>query len=117
MYFRRRRKTAGEVSLSDALENDGDGSALSLGDTISCEDEGLAAVDDHDRYAAMYRALPAVLSPREREIICLRYGLGGGAPLPQHEIAARFGLSRSYISRIEKRALEKLRNALGQMPP
>lgn len=106
MHFRRKRKTAGEVSLSDALETDGDGGALSLGDTISCEDEGLAAVDDHDRYTAMHHALSAALSPREREIVCLRYGLGGASPLPQHEIARRLGLSRSYISRIEKRALE-----------
>ena len=117
MHFRRKRKTAGEVSLSDALETDGDGGALSLGDTISCEDEGLAAVDDHDRYTAMHHALSAALSPREREIVCLRYGLGGASPLPQHEIARRLGLSRSYISRIEKRALEKLRSAIGQMPP
>ena len=117
MHFRRKRKTAGEVSLSDALETDGEGGALSLGDTISCEDEGLAAVDDHDRYTAMHHALSAALSPREREIVCLRYGLGGASPLPQHEIARRLGLSRSYISRIEKRALEKLRSAIGQMPP
>lgn len=117
MHFRRKRKTAGEVSLADALETDGEGGALSLGDTISCEDEGLAAVDDHDRYTAMHHALSAALSPREREIVCLRYGLGGASPLPQHEIARRLGLSRSYISRIEKRALEKLRSAIGQMPP
>ncbi len=58
MHFRRKRKTAGEVSLSDTLETDGDGNALSLQDTISCEDEGLNAVDDHDRYFSMYRALP-----------------------------------------------------------
>ena len=94
MHFRRKRRTAGEVSLSDTLETDGDGNALSLQDTISCEDEGLNAVDDHDRYYSMYRALFSSLSPREREVIRLRYGLGAAAPLPQHEIARRMNLSR-----------------------
>ncbi len=117
MHFRRKRRTAGEVSLSDTLETDGNGNALSLQDTISCEDEGLNAVDDHDRYYSMYHALFSSLSPREREVIRLRYGLGAAAPLPQHEIARRMNLSRSYISRIEKRALEKLRGAIGEMPP
>ena len=74
-------------------------------------------MDDHDRYYSMYRALFSSLSPREREVIRLRYGLGAAAPLPQHEIARRMNLSRSYISRIEKRALEKLRGAIGEMPP
>ena len=112
MHFRQKRKNAGELSLSDTLETDGDGNALALQDIICCEDDGLAAVEDHDRYLAMHRALAAALSPREREIIRLRYGLGMAAPLPQREIAKRFGISRSYVSRIEKRALEKLRDAL-----
>lgn len=112
MHFRQKRKNAGELSLSDTLETDGDGNALALQDIICCEDDGLAAVEEHDRYLAMHRALAAALSPREREIIRLRYGLGMAAPLPQREIAKRFGISRSYVSRIEKRALEKLRDAL-----
>ena len=113
MYFRQKRKHAGELSLSDALETDGDGNALSLQDVICCEDDGLASVEEHDRYNAMHQALAACLSPREREIIRLRYGLGLPAPLPQREIAKLMGISRSYVSRIEKRALEKLRCALG----
>ena len=99
MYFRHKRKSAGELSLSDALETDGDGNALALQDVICCEDERLGAVEEHDRYHAMHRALAAALSPREREIIRLRYGLGTAAPLPQREIAKRFGISRSYVSR------------------
>ena len=114
MYFRQKRKSAGELSLSDALDTDGDGNTLALQDVSCCEDDALAAVDDHDRYNAMYHALTHALSPREREIIRLRYGLGLPAPLHQHEIAKRMGISRSYISRIEKRALEKLREALRQ---
>ena len=72
MHFRQKRKSAGELSLSDALETDGDGNALALQDVICCEDEGLSAVDEHDRYDAMHHALAHCLSPREREIIRLR---------------------------------------------
>ena len=113
MYFRQKRKSAGELSLSDTLETDGDGNALALQDIISCEDTGLAAIEERDRYNEMHRALACSLSPREREIIRLRYGIGLASPLPQREIAAKLGISRSYVSRIEKRALEKLREALG----
>lgn len=115
MHFRQKRKSAGELSLSDALETDGDGNALALQDVICCEDDGLSAIEEHDRYNAMHQALAACLSVREREIIRLRYGLGLAAPLPQREIAKHLGISRSYVSRIEKRALEKLRAALGTM--
>ena len=99
MHFRQKRKTAGELSLSDALDTDGDGNTLSLQDVICCEDDGLTAVEDHDRYDAMHHALAHNLSPREREIIRLRYGLGLPAPLPQREIAKQLGISRSYVSR------------------
>lgn len=112
MHFRQKRKSAGELSLSDALETDGDGGALALMDVICCEDEALSAVDEHDRYDAMHRALADSLTPREREIIRLRYGLGLPAPLPQREIAKQLGISRSYVSRIEKKALEKMKEQL-----
>ena len=69
MYFRQKRKSAGELSLSDTLESDGDGNALALQDIICCEDSGLSAVEEQDRYHAMHRALAGCLSPREREII------------------------------------------------
>lgn len=116
MHFRQKRKSAGEVSLSDSLESDSDGNALALQDIISCEDDNLAAVEEHDRYHAMHRALAHCLSPRERQIIRLRYGLGIPAPLPQREIAKQLGISRSYVSRIEKRALEKLHSTLENEP-
>ncbi len=113
MYFRQKRKSAYDVSLSETLDSDSDGGSISLEDMISCEDEGLFAVEEHDRYNAMHRALSSSLSPRERAIIKLRYGLGLPEPLPQREIAKQLGISRSYVSRIEKKALEKLRQALG----
>lgn len=112
MHFRQKRKSAGELSLSDALDTDGEGNALALMDVICCEDENLCAVDDHDRYDAMYQALAHGLTPREREIIRLRYGLGLPAALPQREIAKHLGISRSYVSRIEKKALEKMKDRL-----
>ena len=71
MYFRQKRKSAGELSLSDTLESDGDGNALALQDIICCEDSGLSAVEEQDRYHAMHRALAGCLSPREREILMM----------------------------------------------
>ncbi len=98
MYFRQKRKSAGELSLSETLDSDSDGNSLSIQDIISCEDDGLIAVDEHDRYHAMHRALADLLSPRERSVIRMRYGLGIPEPLPQREIARQLGISRSYVS-------------------
>ena len=105
MYFRQKRKSAGELSLSDTLESDGDGNALALQDIICCEDSGLSAVEEQDRYHAMHRALAGCLSPREREIIRLRYGIGLASPLPQREIA------RGWVFRAAMfRALKSVRS-------
>ncbi len=111
MYFRSQRKSAGDVSLSDALDNDGEG-GLSIQDVIYEEDdilERLALKEDSRR---LRRLVYRELDPREREIITLRYGLSGEAPLPQREVAAKLGISRSYVSRLEKKALEKLRKSM-----
>lgn len=99
MHFRQKRKSAGELSLSETLDSDGEGNSMALMDMIYCEDENLNAVDEHDRYDAMYHALAGSLSPRERQIIRLRYGIGAPAALPQREIAKALGISRSYVSR------------------
>ncbi len=109
MYFRSIRKHQGEVSLSDPIDGDGDGAALSLMDVISCEDEGLAAVENSDSCQNLYKYIFSHLDQREREIIIMRYGLYGRAPMTQREIATQKGISRSYVSRLEKKALEKLR--------
>ena len=81
---------------------------------ISVEDERLHQVEMSDRYQKMYCCLDRCLEPRERDILTLRYGLGGGDPMTQREIAAAKGISRSYVSRIEKKALAKLADALGE---
>ena len=103
MHFRRKRRTAGEVSLSDTLETDGDGNALSLQDTISCEGEGLNAVDDHDRYYSMYRALFSSLSPREREVI--RMVAQGYS---NKEVAREYGISEKTVQVHRGSAYRKL---------
>lgn len=111
MHFRSTKKYAGDVSLDEPMEQDGDGSSLSLMDVLSSHDRGLEQVDNSDQWQLLFRALQT-LEPREREIIRLRYGLTGQPPLTQRETAKRYGISRSYISRIEKKALLKLRRAL-----
>ena len=109
MYFRSQRKLQGEVSLSDSLDSDWDGSSLSLMDVIRVEDDMLENLDARDACAKVRRCVAECLTEREARIITLRYGLNGQPPLTQREIAAQSNISRSYVSRIEKKALEKLR--------
>lgn len=113
MYFRSQRKLQGEISLSDSLDADGDGNALSLMDVISIDDNMLDDLDARDSCIKVRRCVAERLTDRENLIITLRYGLSGGRPLTQREIAAQCGISRSYVSRIEKKALKKLEEAMG----
>lgn len=117
MYFRSQKKLQGEVSLSDSIENDKEGNALQLIDVVGVDDTMLDDLHDRDNALRLHTLLRECLTSREAEIIRLRYGLGGTVPLTQREIASSFGISRSYVSRIEKRALEKLRTALQSPPP
>lgn len=111
MYFRSQRKSAGDVSLSDALEGDGDG-GLSIEDVLYEEDDILERLSLKEDSRRLLGFVETALDPREKEIVTLRYGLGGREPLPQRTVAARLGISRSYVSRLEKRALGKLRACL-----
>lgn len=117
MYFRSQKKLQGEVSLSDSIDTDQDGDALELMDVVGVEDTMLEDLHDRDNARRLRGLVQECLTPREAEIVRLRYGLGGTVPLTQREVAASFGISRSYVSRIEKRALEKLRVALDGPPP
>ena len=99
MHFRASRKTASEVSLSETLDSDGEGNSLALMDVISCEDENLHEIELSDRYQQMYEHMNTCLDDREKQVIALRYGLGGSEPLTQREIAGKYGISRSYVSR------------------
>ena len=112
MYFRSQRKTAADVSLSDCIETGKDGTALSLLDTICSDEDLFEDLSARELYAQLYQVMDTALTPREREVILLRYGLGGRTPQTQREIAAKCGISRSYVSRIEKKALTALRQAL-----
>ena len=105
MHLRRVRREAGTLSLQEPLE--GENGMLTLADTLPDEavmEEGCERRDA----AARLRTLVEQLPERERRLLTLRYGLGGGAPLTQQEVAAQFGISRSYVSRLEKRALTEL---------
>ena len=111
MYFRSQRKTQGELSLSDSLDGDPEGNSLSLMDVVCVDDTMLEDLDLRDSCQRVRECVDTCLTPREAHIIKLRYGLNQQAPLTQREIATLCGISRSYVSRIEKKALEKLRQA------
>ena len=110
MYFRSQRKLQGEVSLSDSIDGDGDGNSLSLLDTISVDDNMLEELDARDACAKVRRCVAQCLDEREAMVITLRYGLNARPPLTQREIAAKCGISRSYVSqrRYCKRSPESL---------
>ena len=112
MYFRSQRKLAGEVSLSDSLDSDSDGNSLSLMDVISVDDDMLDNLDARESCLRVRKCVDQCLGEREKMIITLRYGLNGHPPKTQREIAAESGISRSYVSRIEKKALKKLKDQM-----
>ena len=112
MYFRSQKKSAQDVSLSDYIETGTDGAALSLMDVVSDEADLMEQVAAREAVEQLRRAVRENLSEQERLVVELRYGLGGQAPKRQREVAQSTGISRSYVSRIEKRALQKLRSAL-----
>ncbi len=113
MYFRSRRRAAGEVSLSDALEADEEGGGLSVMDLLAEEDDLAERVGSAELCGKLAALVDTALSEREARVIRLRYGLGGEKEHTQRETAQLCRISRSYVSRIEKKALEKLREALG----
>ena len=112
MHFRGNRKTAGDVSLSESIDSDGDGSSLMLMDVLADEDDMAERIAARELCLHLPDYIRQTLDEREAEIIRLRYGIGGSAPLTQRETAKVCGISRSYVSRLEKRALEKLRRKM-----
>ena len=112
MHFRSQRKSSQNVSLSDYIDTGTDGAALSLMDVVSEDEDLLEQVSTRESLRKLRDAIDIVLTDQERQVILLRYGLQGHTPQRQREVAKTCGISRSYVSRIEKRALEKLRQAL-----
>ena len=112
MFFRAQKKRNSEVSLNETIDVDRDGNPLTYIDVISCEEDMTDEIDRKILTSKMLGYVNTLLSQRERQIVILRYGLGGTESHAQREVAAMLGISRSYVSRIEKGALEKLRRAL-----
>ena len=112
MAFRARRKTAGDVSLNDALDADDDDGGLRILDVIASEEDLADQIGSRELCRKLREELDRCLDAREARIIRLRYGLDGAEPLTQLETAQVCKISRSYVSRLEKRALEKLRAAM-----
>ena len=110
MHFRSQKKTLGDVSLSDYIETGSDGTPLSFMDVICSEEDLAERYTEKETVEKLYTAVSNALDPREQRVILLRYGLENRQPLTQHEVAELLGISRSYVSRIEKKALRKLRD-------
>ncbi len=109
MYFRSQKKNSCEVSIHETIDVDKDGNPLTYMDVIKCED---TIAEDLDRKLSGKRAMEIIksaLNERERQVVVLRYGLNNRRPVTQRQIAAALGISRSYVSRIEKAALDKIR--------
>ena len=111
MYFHTLRRVSCEVSLSEPIDTDCEGNTLELMDILSSEEDMFENLLKSDKIALLRAYLQSELDAREREIMILRYGLNERRPLTQRETAERLGISRSYVSRIEKAAIEKLRQA------
>ena len=112
MHFRSQKKLQGEVSLSESIESDRDGNSLQLMDVIGVDDTMLEDLQDKDDRALVRRLVAERLTEREADVIRRRYGLEGRVPQTQRQVAAAYKISRSYVSRIEKKALGKLEEAL-----
>lgn len=113
MYLRARRKVAREISIYEPIGTDKEGKQINFMDIIeSDEPDVVEQMDQNGKIRKLRTLLPGLLTKREQEIIILRYGLCGSQPVTQRQIAAKLGISRSYVSRIEKRALAKMRAGL-----
>lgn len=110
MYFRSQKKSAQDISINEPIDSDSEGNPLTLMDIVSIEDTIADDINDKIEITKLYEYIEALNNEREKEIIIMRYGLYGTVPMTQKQIAKKLDISRSYVSRIEKRVLEKLRN-------
>lgn len=109
MHFRSVKKRSQDISLNEAIDSDKDGNPLTLMDIMSCEDNIIDELDTKIKTKQVKEFINQALTPRERNIIILRYGLNNTKPLTQREVAKMLNISRSYVSRIETKALHKLK--------
>jgi len=117
MFFRAKKRSGMEISINDTVDVDKDGNPLTYLDIISVEESIESELDLKGHIEKIRKLVDTVLPKREREIIVLRYGLKGYKPLTQREVAAHLGISRSYVSRIEKKALDILKSEFGDVIP
>lgn len=117
MFFRGKKKRGMEISINDQIDVDKDGNPLTYMDIISAPETMESDLDLKIHIERLRELVDTLLLPREKEIIILRYGLMGYQPKTQREVARYLGISRSYVSRIEKRALEKMKEAFGEVIP
>ena len=113
MFFRSQKKLSNEVSINETIDIDRDGNPLTYIDIISSEDTIAYDLDIKVHIEKAYELINEILDKRERKIIIMRYGLSSSPALTQREVAKALGISRSYVSRIEKKALEKLKESFG----
>ena len=113
MFFRSQKKLSNEVSINETIDIDRDGNPLTYIDIISSEDTIAYDLDLKVHIEKAYELINSILDKRERKIIIMRYGLASVPALTQREVAKALGISRSYVSRIEKKALEKLKESFG----
>lgn len=115
MSIRASKRIKQEVSLSLPIGTDKDGNEISFNDILGTDtDEIIDSINLKIQVGKLHHAINTVLTDREKKVVISRYGLDGNEPVPQREIAVQLGISRSYVSRIEKRALEKLKDYLGE---
>ncbi len=117
MFFRSKKKLGNEISINDTIDVDKDGNPLTYLDIISVEESIESKLDLKVHIEKIRGLVDKVLDEREKEIIVLRYGLKGYQPRTQREVAKHLKISRSYVSRIEKKALEKLKEEFGDVVP
>ena len=110
MHFRQKRKSMQDISISDPIDIDKDGNYITLMDIVQDDENILDSIDLSIQSQKLYHFIEQNLEPREQKILTYRYGLYNVRPLPQREVAKKLDISRSYVSRIEKKALEKLKD-------
>lgn len=114
MHFRNQRKSAQDVFISDPIDTDNEGNNLTLQDIMSDDESILDHIDLHLKSEQMYQYIEKHLTPREKKILIMRYGLFCRRPMTQREVAKELNISRSYVSRIEKKAIGVLRRQFGK---
>ncbi len=114
MYFRSQKKCSQDISINEPIDSDGEGNPLTLMDIISVEDTIADDIDDKITSSKLYRFVEELSDEREKTIIIMRYGLYNSEPLTQKQIAKKLNISRSYVSRIEKKAIERLRKRFSE---